>query len=142
MRQRATGMLVACSLLSLGAGAPADDDVAEPDFILKMATVAPDGSAWARESRAFARAVQTRTLGHVRVKWFFNGIAGDDLQQAQRIQRGQLDGVATAQMMTEQFVPSMRLGILPDLFQNREELHAVLGSFEPEFRADASKSGF
>jgi TRAP-type C4-dicarboxylate transport system substrate-binding protein len=142
MRSRIVLVLVLAGLVAARARAASDDGrEGEPEVTLKMSTVVPEGSPWARESKAFAREVLTKSGGRVRIKWFFNGIAGDDVLQAERIRRGQLDGAATAQMLAEQIAPSVRLGLLPDLFQNREELKAVLSGFQPDFEAEARKAG-
>jgi TRAP-type C4-dicarboxylate transport system substrate-binding protein len=83
---------------------------------LRFATIAPEGTAWARELNAFARDVETHTNGAVRVKWYFGGIAGDEGEQLERIRRGQLDGATSGGPMCETLAPSMRalriLGLL------------------------------
>src|SRR5207253_8784747 len=57
---------------------------AEP-VTLRLATVAPDGTGWARELKAFGREVTTATHDNVQVKWYLGGIAGDELQQHERV---------------------------------------------------------
>src|SRR4051812_32295447 len=56
---------------------------------LRFATAAPDGTTWARELRAVSREVEQETEGAVRVKWYFSGIAGNELDVIDRIRRGQ-----------------------------------------------------
>src|SRR3954463_9025735 len=68
----------------------------EPSHLLRFAAVAPDGTSWAREARAFAREVENVTANGVRTKWYFGGIAGDEMEELARLRRGQLDGIAGA----------------------------------------------
>ena len=63
---------------------------------LRFASVAPEGTGWAREFKAFARDAEAFSNGQVRVKWYFGGIAGDESVVPERIKRGQLDGEAAA----------------------------------------------
>src|SRR5581483_5133972 len=95
---------LACSLAAAltAARAPADGH-----FVVRMATVAPDGTAYARELRAFSREVADATQGEVSMKWYWGGIAGYDRQVAERVKRGQLDGVASG-MICQLVAPSFR----------------------------------
>ena len=68
------GMRVALALLCLLSTAGRVG--AEPQTI-RIALLAPDGTAWAREFRAFAEDVRQRTGGEVTVKPIFGGVLGD-----------------------------------------------------------------
>jgi TRAP-type C4-dicarboxylate transport system substrate-binding protein len=114
--------------------------LAAPKVVLRMATVAPDGTAWARELKAFAREVGEATGGEVGVKMYFGGIAGDDLQTYDRIKRDQLDGAGSG-MLCEKLAPSMRVLRIPGLYRSREELRAVAGKLRPTFEEEFSKKG-
>src|SRR5436190_16618551 len=77
-----------------------------PVTTLRIATVAPDGTEWAREARAFAREVETVTAGAVKLKWYFGALAGDEMSQLDRLKRGQLDGIAGT-AYCERFAPAL-----------------------------------
>ena len=57
---------------------------AEPT-VLRMAAIAPEGTSWARELKAFARNLERATDGAVRVKWYLGGVAGDEAEEVERI---------------------------------------------------------
>ena len=61
----------------LPGGARADE---AQTFELRIATPAPDGTAWAREAKAFAREVELKTNGGLRMKFYWGGVAGDDVE--------------------------------------------------------------
>jgi TRAP-type C4-dicarboxylate transport system substrate-binding protein len=107
---------------------------------LRFATAAPDGTTWARELRAASRGVEQETHGAVRVKWYFGGIAGNELDVIDRIRRGQLDG-ATATVTCSRLAPSLRVSRIPGLFHSRSELHAALGMLRPTLEAEFHKAG-
>jgi len=111
---------------------------AEPQHVLRMASVAPDGTNWARELKALARDIERETDGAVRMKWYLGGIAGGDIEAGDRVARGQLDGVGAGVWQCERWAPSMRVTRLPGLFRNREESKQVglrlHGLFDEEFK--------
>lgn len=108
---------------------------------LRMATVAPDGSLVAREIKRLAEEVETSTAGHLRLKWYFNGVAGDELEQGDRMMRGQLDGSASG-IYCNRIIPSMRVTRLPGVFQNRDEATDALNHLMPEMKQEAHEHGF
>src|SRR5262245_5861741 len=75
---------------------------------LRFSTIIPDGTAYAREAKAFGRDVENDTGGRVRVKWLFAGVTGDEVQTLERIRRGQIDGAATS-LACSQLAPSLRV---------------------------------
>jgi TRAP-type C4-dicarboxylate transport system substrate-binding protein len=134
-----TARTVALAFAAASFAAPAN---AEPDFVLRLATIAPEGTPWARELKAYAHNLETATEGRVRVKIYYGGVAGDELEQEQRIQRGQLDGSISGGMLCERVAPSMVVARLPAMFQNREEAIEVMNNLEPTLEAEAHKAGF
>ncbi len=110
--------------------------------MLRLATPAPDGTAWAREFRAFSRDVELLTHGAVQVKWYFGGIAGDEIAVGGRIHRDQLDGSASAGMLCQQLAPTMKVTRLPGLYRSHEEAVRVLHRLTPVLTEEFAKEGF
>jgi TRAP-type C4-dicarboxylate transport system substrate-binding protein len=115
---------------------------AEPHWVLKMATVAPDGTTWAHEIKSFSNEVETATHGEVRLKWYYGGIAGADLQVGERIARGQLDGAASGGMLCSRLAPAMRVMRVRGAFRNRDEATHVLNRLRETIEGQFRKSGF
>jgi TRAP-type C4-dicarboxylate transport system substrate-binding protein len=109
--------------------------------VLRLATAAPDGTAWAHEFRSFARDVERRTEGRVRVKWYFGSIAGSELEVGERIGRGQLDGAGSGGPLCTEVMPSMRVLQFPGLFQTGAEGKYVLNQLAATLQAEAEQSG-
>jgi len=130
-----------CALASfLAPERPAGAD--GPKMELRLATVAPDGTAWARELRAFARDLEAQTHGELRAKWYFGGIAGDDVQVGERIQRGQLDGVASGGMLCQTLSPTMRVMRVMGVVQSRDEGAYALSRLTSTLSDEFQKSGY
>jgi TRAP-type C4-dicarboxylate transport system substrate-binding protein len=109
--------------------------------VLRMAAIAPEGTAWARELRAFSRDVDDATHGSIRIKWYLGGIAGDDLTALSRVRHGQLDGLAGASFC-EQLAPSLRVIRVIGLYRSRTEVIEVLQYLAPQLDEEFRKSGF
>jgi TRAP-type C4-dicarboxylate transport system substrate-binding protein len=112
---------------------------AEP-VTLRMASVAPDGTAWAREVRAFAREIESATGGDVHVKWYLGGIAGDEAAELDRLRRGLLDGIGGSSFC-ERLAPSMQVIHVIGLYNDRAEVAYVLRSLKPLFDEEFKRSG-
>jgi TRAP-type C4-dicarboxylate transport system substrate-binding protein len=113
---------------------------AEPT-VLKLATVAPDGTAWAREVKAFNHDLDALTAGQLQTKWYFSGIAGDELDMLARARKGQLDGAVGAQLC-ERLAPSLRAARVLGLFQSHDEAIYAVAKLRPLVDKEFLASGF
>jgi len=134
--RRAAAAALLAGLLAAPSPAAADP------VILRMATVAPERSGWAREISAFSREVDRRTEGRVKLKWYWGAVAGTELEVRQRIDRGQLDGTASGGMMCGEVMPSMRALRVTGTFQNRDEASYVMNQLSPTLRDEALHAGY
>jgi TRAP-type transport system periplasmic protein len=110
--------------------------------LLRMATPAPPGTAWARVGVSFERDIAELTGGRVRMKWYLGGIAGDELQMLDRIKRDQLDGAASGGMLCQRLAPTMRALRVVGLFQNRDESAFVVGRLKDTLDKEFLRAGF
>jgi TRAP-type C4-dicarboxylate transport system substrate-binding protein len=110
--------------------------------VLRLATVAPDGTGWARELKAFAREVEAGSRGQLKLKWYFGAIAGNEREAGERIARGQLDGTGSGGMFCIQVMPSMRVTRIQGVFQSREEAGYALGRLHQMLADEARAAGF
>ncbi len=117
-------------------------DEPETEYTLRMASIVPPGTAWAREMEAFSRDVALLTGGHVHVKWYLGGIAGDDLTAGKRVERDQLDGVGAGAWQCERWAPSIKVTRLPGLFRDRAESRYVASRLRPVFEEEFRRAGF
>jgi TRAP-type C4-dicarboxylate transport system substrate-binding protein len=114
---------------------------ARGENVLRMATAAPDGSGWARELTNFTRQVLADTHGGLRIKWYFGGTAGGELEMGERMKRGQLDGVASGGMLCHKHAPSTRVARVRGLFLDREESAYVRERLKPVFESELKRAG-
>jgi len=108
---------------------------------LRMAAIAPDGTAWARELKALGRDVESGTAGAVRMKWYLGGIAGDELAALERVRKGQLDGMAGA-LFCERLAPSLWVARVVGLFHDPSESNTILNHLFPTVEKEMKQRGF
>ncbi len=118
MSLRPTLLVAALAVLLSGAGSAH----AKP---LKIATVAPEGSSWMREMRAAAAAVEERSAGRVRLKFYPSGVMGNDKTVLRKIRAGQLHGGAFTSGSLHSVYPDLELYGIPLLFRSYDEADYV-----------------
>jgi TRAP-type transport system periplasmic protein len=114
---------------------------AEP-IVLRMATPAPEGTAWAREGHSFERDIAELTHDQVHMKWYLGGIAGNEMMMLDRIKREQLDGIASGGVLCQKLAPTMRAMRIVGLFQSRDESSYVVGRLKEALDAEFLRAGF
>ena len=115
--------LLMCLLfaLSLPAGAQA----------IKIATLAPDGSAWMRELRAAAAEVKAGTAGRVDVKFYPGGVMGNDAVVLRKMRLGQLQGGVLTASELSMVYPDAPAYSLPFLFDDWDDVQRVRRAVDP-----------
>ncbi len=113
---------------------------AEP-IKLRFATIAPEGTGWAREVKAFARDIESQSGGRIAMHAYLGGIAGDDSEMGRRMRSDQLDGALSAGMLCQEVVPSFAIYRVPGLMQNRAEVSYVTTRLFPRMQKEAREHG-
>jgi TRAP-type C4-dicarboxylate transport system substrate-binding protein len=108
---------------------------------LRVATIAVDGTLWARLFRQFGDEVEQQTNGSVRFKWYFGTAAGDELTTLARVGRGELDAVVGSSIC-ERVAPSLRALEVAGLVQSDEEAIEVLRRLRPRFEEESRNTPF
>lgn len=130
------GLVLAAALLAWLPSLSSADEIT-----IRMAAIAPDGTAWARDLKAMARELESATDGGVHMRWFLGGIAGDEHATLARVRRGQLDGFAAASSCLE-LAPTMKVTRVVGLVQSRAEGTYLLNQLRSVIDAEFQKSGF
>jgi TRAP-type C4-dicarboxylate transport system substrate-binding protein len=74
---------------------------------VRMATIAPEGTAWDRVIKQTTDELKTTSSGRIQLKWYMNAIAGDEQEVVERIKRGQVDGAAFT-LVCDRLAPSLK----------------------------------
>ncbi|MGZ3426619.1 MAG: TRAP transporter substrate-binding protein DctP, partial [Polyangia bacterium] len=114
---------------------------AEPMVRLRFATIAPEGTGWAREVKAFAREIELASNGRLGLHMYLGGIAGDDAEMGRRMRKDQLDGALSAGMLCQEVAPAFAVFRIPGLVQDRAEESYVETRLLPTLRKQAKAHG-
>jgi TRAP-type C4-dicarboxylate transport system substrate-binding protein len=99
--------------------------------VIKIATLAPDGSAWMRELRAAAAEVSAGTQGRVTVKYYPGGVMGSDTVVLRKIRLGQLQGGVLTSSDLAQTYPDSAVYSLAFLFTDWSQVDKARPVVDP-----------
>jgi TRAP-type C4-dicarboxylate transport system substrate-binding protein len=128
------GLLALLGLLALAAPLPA--------LTIKVATLAPAGSAWVVSLQKLAADWQRLSGGAVQLKIYAGGIAGEEADMVRKMRIGQLQGAALAQLGLGLLDPGILALSAPFLISDEGELDYVLERWKPELAARLEARGF
>jgi len=109
---------------------------------IKMATLAPEGSAWMKLFGEWKAAIDKRTGGQVKVKFYAGGVAGDERDVVRKMRLGQMGGAAITAVGLGLIQPDVRVLEVPFLFKDESELDLVRTALDGEFRKKFEAQGY
>jgi TRAP-type transport system periplasmic protein len=109
---------------------------------LKIATVAPEGSAWMKAMRAGGDTIRQRTDGRVNFKFYAGGVMGNDKSVLRKIRIGQLQGGAFTSGGLAEVYPDLGLYNLPLQFRSPAEVDYVRARLDPVLQQGLEAAGF
>jgi len=130
-------LAAACTfVLLLSAAIPA------PAQTIKLATVAPEGSAWMKEMRAGAAEISERTDGRVKFKFYGGGVQGNDKQVLRKMRIGQLHGGTFTSSALGEFHKNAVLYAMPMMFSNLDEVKFARQHMDDKLEGRLEQAGY
>ncbi|MGD8414299.1 MAG: TRAP transporter substrate-binding protein DctP [Candidatus Latescibacterota bacterium] len=126
-------VLVAAVAVALAPGDSAGGKRPKPDFQIKFATLAPEGSTWMKTMRAIDDEVRRRTENRLGFKFYPGGVQGDEKEVLRKIRNGQLHGGGFTGFGLGSIVPEVRVQELPFMFESLDELDYLREQTNPYF---------
>ncbi len=133
--RRIVGLAAAAAVVMGAAGVARADE-------WRIATLAPDGSAWMKILGRGADELNKATAGRVAIKYYSGGVQGDEKDVVAKMQGGALDGGAFTTIGLSMVDESIRVLELPMLFKSVEEMDYVRDRMWPTFQARFEKKGY
>lgn len=109
---------------------------------LKIATLAPQGSAMYNELDAATRDVSAKTGNRVTIKIFGGGVQGDEKDVVRKMRYGQLSGAALTGVGLGLIDPQIRVLELPFLFKDASAVDRVYDAMKDYFIKAFDQKGF
>lgn len=110
--------------------------------VLKMGTLAPQGSSWMKVAEKWSDIIKKETGGMVKIMWYPGGIMGDDPDMVRKMFLGQLHGGGLTGMGLGKISPELSVLYLPFLFENYDEVDVTLRTLGSRFEEILIKKGF
>ncbi|TGL63931.1 C4-dicarboxylate ABC transporter substrate-binding protein [Leptospira ognonensis] len=94
--------------------------------VVKLATVAPDGSPWANELSKIKKKIETESSGQIKMKLYPGGQMGGENEILQQVIRGKLQGAGLTAGALANTVKELNVLEMPYLFDSFAQADCVL----------------
>jgi len=98
----------------------------EPEFTIKIATVAPPGTPWAKQLKKRKKTIKKESEGRIKVKTYLGGALGDETSTAEATKRGTIHMWGGSASALASSVPEIECLELPFLFPTEQDADRVL----------------
>ncbi len=115
---------------------------AEKNLIIKVATLAPEGSSWMRTINLLNSEVTKKTENRVQFRIYPGGVLGDEIDMLRKMKIGQIQGAALTSGGLSALFKEVDVLQIPFLFQKYEEVDAILKRMDPFFRKGFEENGY
>ena len=109
---------------------------------LKIATSAPDGTAWMKLLRQAGADVAKATEGRVKLKFYPGGTQGDDRDVMRKMRIGQLHGGSIRTGVFGRTYSDIQLYNLPMVFRSMDEVDQVRRALDPDLIEGLGDAGY
>ncbi len=115
---------------------------AEKSFLIKLGTLAPEGSSWMKTFNTLNTEVIKKTENKVQFKIYPGGVLGDEMDMLRKLKIGQIQGVALTSSGLSTLFKEMDVLQIPFLFQTYDEVDSVLKKMDSFFRKGFEDNGY
>ncbi len=113
-----------------------------PDFQIKFATLAPEGSTWMETMHAIDAEVRRRTGNRLGFRLYPGGVQGDEKEVLRKIRNGQLHGGGFTGSGLGSVAPEVRVLELPFMFESLDELDYLRERMDRHFLSLFEEEGY
>jgi len=111
-------------------------------LVIKLATLAPEGSSWIATFNSINKEVQEKTDQQVRFKFYPGGVLGDEKDMLRKMHIGQIQGAALSSAGLSAIFNEMDVFQIPFLFQSHKEVDHVIKEMDAFFRQGFEKNDY
>lgn len=112
------------------------------EYVLKIATIAPDESYWGDFARKAKMYVENRSKGRAKIVWYMSGVMGDEPDFIEKMESGELQGAVLTLNGLGIIQPAIRAVALPFLFRSFEEVDYVFKEMDGDFKRLFEEKGY
>jgi TRAP-type C4-dicarboxylate transport system substrate-binding protein len=142
MRRPACLFIVMVVLFLFGSLLPPPFAEGQSPVIIKLATLAPEGSPWIQVLKAAADESQQKTGNAVQFKIYPGGVMGDERDMVRKMHIGQLQAAMLSSASLASMFSEIDVLQIPFLFDSYPETDFVVGKMEDGFKSGLEKNGY
>jgi TRAP-type C4-dicarboxylate transport system substrate-binding protein len=109
---------------------------------IKFASIAPEGSTWAKMMREFDAAVRKESGGRLGFKFYMGGAQGEDMDVIRKMRLGQLHSAGLTGVGLGEIAASARILDSPFLFESYAEVDNIYQTFDKDFSKAFEDHGY
>lgn len=110
--------------------------------ILKIATLAPEGSVWMQPFEDLNAELKKKTDNEVQLRIYPGGVLGDETDMIRKMYVGQIQGAVLTSASLSGIFPEMDVFQIPFLFKSYQEVDYVLGKMDAFFKKGFADKGY
>jgi TRAP-type C4-dicarboxylate transport system substrate-binding protein len=115
---------------------------AEKSLVIKLATLAPEGSPWMKSINALNAEVMKKTENRVQFRIYPGGVLGDEKDVLRKMKIGQIQGAVLTSGGLSAIFKEVDVLQVPFLFNNYEEADSILNKMDSFFRKGFEENGY
>lgn len=115
---------------------------AQKKVVIKIATIAPDGSAWMQLFNELNADVKAKTDNRVRFRIYAGGVLGDEKDMLRKMYIGQIHGAALLAPGLSTLMKAVNVTQVPFLFETYDEVDYVLTKMDAFFKKGFEDKGY
>ncbi len=111
-------------------------------YVLKFATIAPEGTTWMKTMEEMNQEIQKLSSGRLKIRFYPGSIMGDEIDVLRKMRINQIHGGGFSGVGMGEIVPDVRALDLPFIFKNTKEVESTLAKLHDRFANDFRAKGF
>lgn len=115
---------------------------AKDKYVLKFATIAPEGTTWMNTMREMNDEIEKESDGRLSIRFYSGGIMGDELVVLRKMRINQIHGGGFSGVGLGEILPEVRLLDLPYLFHNNAEADYIHNALKNYYHDEYAKKGY
>ena len=115
---------------------------AQKATVIKIATLAPDGSPWIQTLQAISEDISTKTNKQVRFRIYPGGVLGDEDDMLRKMYIGQIHGAVLTSSSLSSIFKEMDVFQIPFLFEKHSEVDYIIEKLDASFKKGFEDRGY
>ena len=110
--------------------------------VIKLATLAPEGSAWTQVINKLDVEIREKTEQRVGLRIYAGGVLGDESDMLRKLHIGQIQGAFLSSSGLSALFAEMDVVQIPFLFDSYQEVDFIMSKLEPVFKKGFAEKGY